>query len=174
MFVNGHLAVDLGGVHGATTGTVTLDAAHATMFGLTDGGAYTIDLFQAERHTCGSDYTLSFSAFTHRESQCATKCGDGIVAGSEVCDDGTNMGTYGGCAAGCGALGPYCDDAILQNPPEVCDDGTNQSTYGGTSKQCGPGCQWAFYCGDGIVSNGEQCDGGPNCRADCTLISPAP
>src|SRR5262249_47235388 len=44
-FINGHLAVDLGGVHGATSGSVTLDAAHATSFGLSDGQIYSIDLF---------------------------------------------------------------------------------------------------------------------------------
>ena len=35
VFVNGQLAVDLGGVHGAPAGSVTLDATAAATFGLT-------------------------------------------------------------------------------------------------------------------------------------------
>ncbi len=176
-FINGHLAVDLGGVHGAATGSVTLDAATAASLGLTDQGMYSIDLFQAERHTCGSDYTLTMSGFTHTISTCSPICGDGMVVGGEVCDDGTNNGMYGGCEPGCMARAPYCGDAIVQDPPEQCDDGSNLITYGGLTKQCGPGCKWAPYCGDGVVSNGEQCDDGTanntgaygGCTSTCTL-----
>ena len=64
-FINGQLVVDLGGVHSAASGSVTLDAAEASTLGLTDGGMYSIDLFQAERHTCGSTYTLTLSGFAH-------------------------------------------------------------------------------------------------------------
>jgi fibro-slime domain-containing protein len=177
-FINGHLAVDLGGVHPAASASVTLNAATATMLGLTDGGMYSIDLFQAERHTCGSDYTLTLSGFTHTISTCMTTCGDGIVAGQEQCDNGTanNTGAYGGCNANC-TLAPYCGDGTVQNPPEQCDDGMNLATYGGPNMVCGPGCKFAPYCGDGVVSNGEQCDkgtaantGGYNgCNANCTL-----
>jgi len=175
-FINGHLAVDLGGVHGAATGSTTLNAATAAGFGLVDGDMYSIDLFQAERHTCGSDYTLTLSGFTHTISTCSPICGDGMVVGGEVCDDGTNNGMYGGCEPGCMARAPYCGDGMVQNPPEQCDDGSNAVTYGGASKVCGPGCKFAPYCGDGIVSNGEQCDEGAtngagygHCTSSCTL-----
>jgi len=159
-FINGHLAVDLGGVHGAASGSITLNAANAATLGLTDGGMYSIDLFQAERHTCASTYKLTLSGFTHTTSTCAPICGDGIVAGDEVCDDGQNSGAYGGCMPGCKARAPYCGDTTITTPPEACDDGTNLSTYGGTAKVCGPGCQFAPYCGDGVASNGEACDEG--------------
>jgi fibro-slime domain-containing protein len=175
-FINGKLAVDLGGVHGPTTGTVTLNAANAATFGLVNGGMYSIDLFQAERHTCGSDYTLTLSGFVHTVSTCSPICGDGVVAGNEVCDDGVNNGAYGGCLPGCLGRAPYCGDAVLQNPPEQCDNGTNAVTYGGTMKVCGPGCVFAPYCGDGVVSNGESCDEGAmngsgygHCTSGCTL-----
>jgi cysteine-rich repeat protein len=66
--------------------------------------------------------------------------------------------------------------ATVQTPPEQCDNGTNAATYGGASRVCGPSCQWSPYCGDGIVSNGEQCDEGVangtgygHCSANCTL-----
>jgi len=177
VFINGHLAVDLGGIHGATNGTVTLDAAHATTFGLTNGGMYSIDMFQAERHTTASTYTLTLSGFVHTVSVCSPVCGDGIIAGNEQCDNGTanNNGGYGGCNTNC-TRQPYCGDAS-KNGPEECDDGTNLSTDGGTLPRCGPGCKIAPYCGDGIVNlTREQCDEGSSngagyghCQADCTL-----
>lgn len=49
-------------------------------------------------------------------------CGDGEVTEPEVCDDGTNDGSYGGCAADCSALGPHCQDGVT-NGAEACDDG---------------------------------------------------
>ena len=39
VFVNGRLAVDLGGIHSASSGSVTLDAAGATRFGLTSAAS---------------------------------------------------------------------------------------------------------------------------------------
>ncbi|HEY6175053.1 MAG TPA: DUF4215 domain-containing protein, partial [Kofleriaceae bacterium] len=131
VFINGHLAVDLGGIHGATNGSVTLDAAHAQQFGLVNGGMYTIDMFQAERHTMASTYTLTLSGFVHTVSMCAPICGDGVIEGNEACDDGVNDGHYGGCMPGCMARAPFCGDSTVTTPPEACDDGTNLVTYGG-------------------------------------------
>jgi fibro-slime domain-containing protein len=176
VFINGRLAVDLGGIHNASDGSVTLDAAHATQFGLVDGGMYSIDMFQAERHTVASTYKLTLSGFVHTVTTCSPICGDGKVVGNEVCDDGFNDGRPGGCMPGCLARAPFCGDGTVTTPPEACDDGSNLVTYGGTSKLCGPGCQFAPYCGDTVVSNGEQCDDGPmngtpmsSCSASCTL-----
>ncbi|MDW5597937.1 fibro-slime domain-containing protein [Conexibacter stalactiti] len=53
LFVNGRLAIDLGGVHGPTSGMVDLDQ-RAAQLGLTRGRAYDLDLFVAERHTTQS------------------------------------------------------------------------------------------------------------------------
>ena len=161
VFINGKLAVDIGGIHGVQPGSVTLNAAQATNLGLSVGGMYEIALFQAERHTTGSNYKLSFSGFTHAITKCLPTCGDGKVVGDEVCDDGKNDGTYGSCMPGCKARASYCGDTTVNTPNEVCDDGSNLATYGGTAKLCGPGCKWAPYCGDGVTSNGEGCDEGP-------------
>ncbi|MDP9033190.1 MAG: DUF4215 domain-containing protein, partial [Myxococcota bacterium] len=176
-FINNRLVIDLGGVHSPNSATYVLNTANAVALGLADGGWYSIDLFQAEAHVCRSTYAVTLSNFAHVITQCQTICGDGIVAGNEQCDNGTanNTGGYGKCSPTC-TLGPYCGDAIVQNPPEQCDDGTNLATYGGLAKSCGPGCKLAPYCGDGVVSNGEQCDEGlsngtgyGHCTSVCTL-----
>lgn len=58
VYINGYLVIDLGGVHGAETGSVTLNTAQAISLGLTQGQTYNLDLFQANRHTLTSDFTL--------------------------------------------------------------------------------------------------------------------
>jgi len=60
VFINGMLAIDLGGVHGATGQSVTLNSI-AAGFGLVDGSNYALDVFQAERHTSGSNFTITTS-----------------------------------------------------------------------------------------------------------------
>lgn len=57
LFVNGHLAVDLGGVHSALTGSVNLDQ-DAAKLGITPGHTYRMDIFHAERHTSRSTYHI--------------------------------------------------------------------------------------------------------------------
>jgi fibro-slime domain-containing protein len=57
VFINGHLAVDLGGLHPAETGTVNLDTS-ATALGITKGGTFDLDLFHAERHDPGSNFRI--------------------------------------------------------------------------------------------------------------------
>lgn len=54
-FINGRLAIDLGGVHSTGTSTVALDSI-AGAFGLTPGEVYPLALFFAERHTTGSNF----------------------------------------------------------------------------------------------------------------------
>lgn len=60
VFINGILAIDLGGVHGASGANVNLNT-FAAANGLLDGGTYTLDVFQAERHTSGSNFTMTTS-----------------------------------------------------------------------------------------------------------------
>jgi fibro-slime domain-containing protein len=178
-FVNGTLAVDLGGIHQAVTKTVTLDAAAAQTYGLTVGGMYEIALFQAERHVTQSNYKLTLAGFDHTISVCQSICGDGIVTPDEACDLGTanNTGDYGTCSPDC-TLAPYCGDGIVQDPPEQCDDIVNLATYGynGNDKACGPNCQYVPYCGNQVVDSqfGEQCDDGnqtshDGCEPNCML-----
>ena len=55
VFVNGHLAIDLGGVHQAETGAVDLDQ-QAGALGIAAGQTYRMDIFQAERHVIDSTF----------------------------------------------------------------------------------------------------------------------
>jgi fibro-slime domain-containing protein len=57
VFVNGRLALDLGGVHGVESGTIDFDA-QAQALGLTRGGSYPLDVFHAERHTFESNFRI--------------------------------------------------------------------------------------------------------------------
>jgi fibro-slime domain-containing protein len=137
--------------------------------GLVVGGIYEVVVFQAERNQCDSNFGITMTNFSKPKSACNSRCGDGIVASTELCDDGTNTSTYNGCGAGC-VLSPYCGDGIVQSDFEQCDDGVNTSLYGG----CAPGCVKGPSCGDGLVQSPyEQCDDGINdggyeeCAAGC-------
>ena len=57
VFVNGKLAIDLGGVHGAASATLDVDQA-AAMLGITQGSVYPLELFHAERHTHASNFRV--------------------------------------------------------------------------------------------------------------------
>ena len=194
VFVNKQLAVDLGGVHSAISGSIVLDASNGSgtvcqnaplgcttpivvNLGLVLGNVYEIVVFQAERHTSLSNYTLTLSSFNRKQSECASKCGDGIASSNEACDLGTakNTGEYGTCTADC-KLPPYCGDGKLDEGHEECDEGVNVSSYGyNRTARCSPECKWTHYCGDKNVDTlyGEQCDdgnevSGDGCEANCT------
>jgi cysteine-rich repeat protein len=128
-------------------------------------------------------------------------CGDGLIDGSEVCDNGPGNTANvweqtPTCKDDCSGLTQYCGDG-LANGPELCDDGAaNSDLYTGTAHcnasctaqvpYCGDGvCQaeeslaqcpgdCAPACGDGEIEAGEQCDGGGDtqaCDGDCTFAA---
>jgi fibro-slime domain-containing protein len=177
VYVNGHLAVNLGGIHAPVNGSVNVSALGETDFGMKDGDVYEIVVFQAERQTNGSSYRLTLSGFNAAPSVCTPTCGDGVVTVGEECDDGTNLGGYGQCGPGC-VLGQYCGDGI-KNGPEQCDNGYNIDSYGADGSGCAPNCVIPPSCGDGIVQSafGETCDDAINdgsygsCTSDCQLGS---
>ncbi|MBN1605777.1 MAG: DUF4215 domain-containing protein [Polyangiaceae bacterium] len=181
VFVNGHLAIDLGGVHGREAGSVLLDAStgHGAWcqgdgctptddidFGLELGQIYETVVFQAERHTVASNYWLTLTNFTAGRSTCSPECGDGFVTPDEVCDEGDDNqdGSYGGCNEDC-TPGPYCGDGDVDAGYEDCDDGLNTTVYGKSG--CAPGCVKPPYCGDGKADTdfGETCDLGADNKA---------
>lgn len=126
----------------------------------------------------------------------ASVCGDGVVEGTESCDDGNNLGGDG-CSASCTIQAGYqctgspsvcvplavCGDGIVQ-AGEQCDDGNNVTGDGcdaACNVQAGYQCTGTpsvctslAVCGDGIVQIGEQCDdgnlaNGDGCSATCKL-----
>ena len=164
IFVNGRLAVDLGGLHVVRTGFVAFDGdtdgdagpdivdggavfasdmppspgqSGTLHLGLTKGGIYELVMFQAERNQCGSNFKVTLKDFNKPKSACASTCGDGVVASNELCDDGKNDGSYGGCMPGCKARGPRCGDGVVQSDKgEQCDDGNSNNDDG-----CTNGCK---------------------------------
>jgi len=90
---------------------------------------------------CGSSCSLTEDAFY---------CGDGSLAGGEVCDCGSTTTTD---ARPTGGVGYVCG-------------GTTSASYVNGDYQQDPNesCAWdcqgpASYCGDGIIDSGEVCDG---------------
>ncbi len=57
VFINGKLAIDLGGVHGAMNASIDLDA-EAGQLGISNGNVYALDFFFAERHTSQSNFRI--------------------------------------------------------------------------------------------------------------------
>jgi fibro-slime domain-containing protein len=125
VFVNGKLAVDLGGIHTPMDGSVTINGRNAANFGLQAGGVYTITVFHVERKMEGSSFKLTLSGFEATPSDCSAICGDNVLSFGEECDDGENDGGYGECDKDC-KLGPFCGDGVVQDQ-EDCDDGPGGS-----------------------------------------------
>ncbi|HEX3850611.1 MAG TPA: fibro-slime domain-containing protein [Polyangiaceae bacterium] len=67
VFINGKLAVDLGGVHERQGSQIVLDASAAAL-GIMPGNVYALDLFQADRHP-------SFSTFRILTNLAFVNCG---------------------------------------------------------------------------------------------------
>jgi len=181
VYVNGHLALDIGGIHGRTVANFDITAANATAWGLSNGNVFEIAVFQAERNQCDSNYWLTLQGFNASKSVCQSTCGDGIIASDELCDDGPNNDTsnppgYGKCGPDCKTRGPHCGDGKVDAGHEACDDGVNTTVYDATGKGCAPGCVKPPSCGDKIIQSPiEQCDDGVNdgsyggCTSVCKL-----
>ncbi|MGE5783912.1 MAG: DUF4215 domain-containing protein [Myxococcales bacterium] len=183
VFINKRLAVDLGGIHTAVKGELTITGANATSvvsatndengsgdtvttkpsLGLQNGNVYEIVVFQAERQTKASSYQLSLGGFNASPSLCKPECGGKSpeLAPGEQCDSGSagncdesKADCYGQCTNAC-MLGPRCGDGEVQAEHEQCDNGTNIDGYASAgSKACSPGCKSPPYCGDGLVQIG--------------------
>jgi fibro-slime domain-containing protein/uncharacterized protein (TIGR03382 family) len=112
VFINGRLALDLGGPHPAVAGAVDLDAVADTL-GIVPGETYALELFHAERHTNESNFRLTTTIqFTPDDDG----DGDGVPGvddddgDGDVCDDGE--------------FGPLCtgDDDGDRNGDGIPDD----------------------------------------------------
>lgn len=70
VFINGRLALDLGGLHAKLTQTLTLGVQKSAELGLTIGDVYEFVLFHAERAPTGSNFKLTLSGFIDNKSKC--------------------------------------------------------------------------------------------------------
>lgn len=78
VYINNQLAIDLGGVHGGVSGSVSLDT-----LGLTAGQDYDLDLFFAERHTSESNFRIETSIRTLRSNPVVPEPGT-VLAGAGI------------------------------------------------------------------------------------------
>jgi fibro-slime domain-containing protein len=136
VFINGKLALDLGGLHPAIGGEVTISGADARFIdgtgaehGMSVGNLYPIQVFHAERHTTGSTFHLTLSGFAPARSICNGECGNGTIESAEECDDGAaNANEYNHCGTDC-QLTQYCGDGEVTDAEE-CDDAIDSNCQG--------------------------------------------
>ena len=136
VFINGQLALDLGGLHSALAGSVTVSGADPQFIGGTEaahsmvpGNVYPIKVFHAERHTTGSTFRLTLSGFVPSRSSCIGECGNGTLEYGEECDDGElNRDEYNHCGTDC-KLTEYCGDGQVTHD-EACDDAIDPTCHG--------------------------------------------
>lgn len=115
----------------------------------------------------GEECTLELGPGTCLSGGCFLQvCGNGIVEGDELCDDGNDINDDA-CNNTCSG---ECGNGTL-DPGEVCDDGNAVAGDG-----CSAGCLSDETCGNGIVdyAAGEQCDDGntrnrDGCSGRCSV-----
>src|SRR3989344_1156070 len=108
-------------------------------------------------------------------------CRNGIIQGSEQCDDGNSFNNDS-CTNSC--LNAICGDTYIRTGLEICDGNTLACMAGGYTgnRNCNFSCSgWVGCianqsCGDGIVQvgAGEQCDdhnliNGDGCNSTCKI-----
>lgn len=105
----------------------------------------------------------------------AAACGDGVVEGEEICDDGAEANKLENlCLPDCTPA--TCGDGHVQpGNDETCDDGEFNAAMPAYN-ECSTQCVRESYCGDGVVQleAGEECEPGgggddANCGAMCRL-----
>lgn len=103
--------------------------------------------------SCSSTCTVNTSL-----CRMAPECGNGVVETGEQCDDG-NWITDDDCPDGPNGIcmSAYCGDGFVWFGQEGCDVADDPN--------CLPDC--SGYCGNGMVDQGERCDGG-DCYDDCS------
>lgn len=105
------------------------------------------------------------------------RCGDGALDPGEVCDDGRNDGSYGGCEAGCDAKAAFCGDGLLDvRNGEECDDANDDAADG-----CLQACLVPTSCLDILIHEPGALDGdyrivpedyfGPSFGVYCDMVT---
>jgi cysteine-rich repeat protein len=171
VFINKTLAVDLGGTHVRTQGSITLDPSNGHGFvcdfvgpgkavqGMNVNGLATA-CDSSMKTTGGHDVDLGLKMGSVYEIAVFQAERFTTESNYQLTLSGFN-GTTSVCAGACG-------DGVV-SAGEQCDLGAamNTGAYGG----CNPDCTLAPYCGDGKVTDGEECEPSQaGCGADCKKI----
>jgi len=153
-----------------------------------DYWAYPIDDSSTDNATIYAEFandTVPSTGFSEESYFCdgsdlgiSAICGDGIQGLDETCElgdtesidcavDGTiDVPCLSDCsgymdetqakAAGGSCIPFECGNGVVDGVDEDCDDGANNGEYG----YCGSSCKLstAWYCGDGYLAGGEECD----------------
>lgn len=170
VFVNGRLAVDIGGVHGAKWGRVVLgDDGNGTVPEDSNCSAHGPD---AEPGPCS--LTAAELSNTQDTRFGLTRGGvyQIVLFHAERHTTASNFRlTLAGFLAPRTSCSPICGNGILQRG-EVCDDGAANANnvYGACNKTCS-GRQ---FCGDGTVNGPEICDNGLNVDPYGTSLTTKP
>ncbi|HVZ71600.1 MAG TPA: DUF4215 domain-containing protein [Polyangia bacterium] len=168
VFINKKLAVDLGGTHQRSSGSVTLDATsghgYVCDFGVPGGNAYPSPACTA---------TATGPGAGGRDVDLGLKIGSvyeiAVFQAERYTSESNYQLTMSGFTGEKSQCVGACGDGHV-TPPEKCDLGAKMNTgaYGG----CKADCTLAPYCGDGVVQNPpEQCDGTPGCSKTCKTVS---
>jgi fibro-slime domain-containing protein len=181
VFINGRLAVDVGGVHCAQAGRVILGDTDSSCS--VHGADYTNNMpngvwNQANCLTAGDPPACTL---TGAEAASTTDNRFGLTKG-EVYEivlfhaerhtiDSNFRLTLSGFLAPRSFCESECGDGIVVGD-EFCDDGDNNSNT--ASGACKTDCTARNYCGDGVRQlPGEACDNGTNTDIYMTSMSPA-
>ena len=99
---------------------------------------------------------------------CMDVCGDGIVTGTEECDDG-NMQGADGCSSMCKNECFQCSGEMMGNTcmAIVASDCSGFQNMYDSMSECTDNCRGSSpVCGDGTVDDGEECDDGNTVNGD--------
>jgi cysteine-rich repeat protein len=115
-----------------------------------------------EGEACPAITTITTTTSTTTTTAPLSVCGDGVVEGTEECDD-ANVNPIDGCTKDC----TTCGNGTL-TAPETCDDSNLVSDDG-----CDANCQ-ITGCGNGLIVGSETCDDGntsdqDSCPSDCIV-----
>jgi len=179
IFINGKLAVDLGGVHQQLPGKVVVkgESPLATQATITEGGCLdALGNIQVCPAVTGAPAASSPADYRNRTMDLGLKTGgiyEIVIFGADRHPPESNyqltlsgfMVNRSVCQPRCGdgkvSAGEECDcgDDSVTDLPAGCTGKNNDTLYGG----CKTNCKWGPFCGDGNKDDPqEQCDLGKN------------
>lgn len=158
VFINGRLAVDIGGMHSKQYGRVVLGDDGSPTGTDSNCSVHLGDTLPA----LGTCFTADEKANDTDARFALTRGGvyEIVLFNAERHTTESNFQlTLSGFLAARSHCGPVCGDGIVA-ATEECDEGAGKNTgaYGG----CTAECKYAAYCGDGTKNGPEACDEGTN------------